>query len=71
MTYAPYVVAQTARLDQIAKLIYQSELGGTVEALLAANPELATLMDSVPKGTVITVPAKPSASASSYTRPWE
>lgn len=44
------------RLDRIAKAIYGTEQGGTVEALLDANPGLAALGVIVPEGTVLAVP---------------
>lgn len=46
------------RLDQIARETLRSERGGTVEAILTANPGLATLLDgaTVPAGTSIEIP---------------
>ncbi|PIO98568.1 tail protein X [Pleomorphomonas carboxyditropha] len=70
MAYSPYTVTRTARLDQIAKLIYQTEKGGVVEALLSANPGLAGAAASLQRGTVLQVPDRP-ATTSTVTRPWE
>ncbi len=70
MAYGSYTVARTARLDQIAKLIYQTEKGGVVEALLGANPGLAGAAASVPRGAVLQVPDRPKT-ATIVTRPWE
>lgn len=63
-----YTVAFSGeRLDRIAKKTLQTEHQGAVEALLAANPELADLAASgfVPGGTVITIPStfKPAPKA--------
>lgn len=71
MAYQPYTVTREARLDQIAKLIYGTERGGVVEALLAANPGIAVLASAVPRGTVLVVPDKPATSTFNYVRPWE
>ena len=47
------------RLDRIAKKLLQTERRGAVEALLAANPGLAGIMDAgrVPAQTLIALPA--------------
>jgi phage tail protein X len=71
MAIVTHTVERTARLDQIAKLIYQTEKGGVVEALLAANPGLAGIAGAVPRGTVIAVPDRPAVTTTGYTRPWE
>lgn len=66
------VTADEERIDRIAKAIYGTEQGGTVEALLAANPGLAALCPLIPRNTKITVPAKaPPAPSAAYPRPWE
>lgn len=46
------------RLDKIAKMHFQTERNGSVEALLANNPGLAsvTVDGIVPAGTVISTP---------------
>lgn len=71
MAAPTHTVDRTARLDQIARLIYQSEKGGVVEALLAVNPGLAAMASAVPRGTVIVVPDRPATTKSKITRPWE
>lgn len=63
------------RVDRIAKALYGTERGGTVEALLDANPGLAAhLVDSaaiVPEGELLTVPAVEARPADRIVRPWE
>jgi len=59
------------RLDRIARAIYGSERGGTVEALLEANPGLAAHGPFVPGGTVIEVPPAPEPVVATVVRPWE
>lgn len=62
----------TERLDRIARKLYGSEQGGTVEFLLGANPGLATLGPFVPRGTKIIVPARPApAPSAAFTRVWD
>lgn len=60
------------RLDHIARKLYGTEQGGTVEALLDANPGLAALGPIAPEGTIIIVPAKVATPPSgSYQLAWE
>lgn len=60
------------RLDRVAKALYGSEQGGTVELLLAANPGLAWFGPYLPRGTTITAPDRPEPKPNpAYTRPWE
>jgi len=60
------------RLDRIARKLYGTEQGGTVEALLDANCGLAGLGPIVPAGTVIAVPAKVATPPSGdYQLAWE
>ncbi|PZU16780.1 MAG: phage tail protein [Shinella sp.] len=61
------------RLDRLAKKLMRTERLGTVEALLTANPGLATVtVDGlVPEGTVVTVPDFAPASAATFTLAWE
>lgn len=60
------------RLDRIARAIFGTERGGTVEALLTANPGLADLGPYLPRGTAITVPVLPDQTVDpTYVRPWE
>lgn len=69
------VTEDWVRLDRLAKAVYGSERGGTVEALLNANPGLAALAAAqsgfLPRGTTVTVPTlPPTASDPALTRPW-
>lgn len=67
-----YTVAQDEeRLDRIARTLYGTERGGTIESLLEANSGLAALGPMVPRGTVITVPPRPTPPPSGLVRPWE
>ena len=68
-----YTVAELElRLDRIARELYGTERGGTIEALLDANPGLAELGPMIPLGTVLTVPPQPVAPpAAGLTRLWE
>ena len=70
---ATYTVEQDEeRIDRIAKAIYGSERGGTVELLWAANRGLAAKGAFIPRGTVIQVPAKPLPPPNpAFQRPWE
>ena len=65
------VQEETERLDRIAKALYGSEQGGTIEALLNANPGLAALGPLIPRGTRIGVPERPAPPEPSLTRPWD
>ncbi len=58
------------RLDRVAKAIYGTEQGGTVEALLDANPGLAALGPFLPARTVVTVPTVTPTSTSTFVPPW-
>lgn len=46
------------RLDRIARQLYGTEKGGTVEVLLDANPGLSMCWPQIPEGTVINVPVQ-------------
>lgn len=62
------------RLDRIARTLLQTERRGAVEALLAANPDLAARHVSglVPAGTVINLPtAYAPAKATGFVLAWE
>lgn len=60
------------RIDRIARAIYGTERGGTVEALLDANAGLAAHGVIVPEGTVIAVPAEVAAATDAgYVLAWE
>lgn len=68
-----YTVSEDVeRLDRIARTLFGSERGGTVEALLAANPGLAGLGFLLPRGTVVVVPVLPERRVDpALVRPWE
>lgn len=60
------------RLDQIARELYGTERGGTVEALLDANPGLAALGVIIPRGTELDVPLQPQLKPDAEpVRPWD
>lgn len=60
------------RLDRIAKKLYGTEQGGTVEALLDANVGLAALGFEVPEGTILVAPEHVTTPASDeYVLAWE
>ncbi|QRE76140.1 tail protein X [Methylobacterium aquaticum] len=60
------------RIDRIAGRLYGTATGGTVEALLAANPGLAAEGAYLVRGRKIRVPAKPATTPDpALTRPWE
>lgn len=68
-----YTVSEDVeRLDRIARTLFGSERGGTVEALLAANPGLAGLGFLLLRGTVVVVPVLPERRVDpALVRPWE
>lgn len=69
MSYVVEVDEQ--RLDRVAEAIYGTETGGTVEALLAANPGLAALGLFLPRRTIVQVPARPVPPPNpAYLRVW-
>lgn len=60
------------RIDRLAKRLYGSEQGGTVEALLSANPGLAQDGPELPAGRPIEVPAEVvNTRPSPYQLGWE
>lgn len=64
------------RVDRLARRLYGTERGGTLERLLAANPGLAARAIEqagyLPRGTVVEVPLPaPAAPNPALTRPWE
>lgn len=66
------IAVDEERLDRVAKRLYGTERGGTVELLLAANPGLAEIGPLLPRGTRIVVPQRPATKPNTaYTRPWE
>ena len=65
------VLAPYERLDRLAKRLYGTEQGGTVEALLDANPGLAALSPFVPGGTTLMVPEVDTTPPDDLLRPWE
>ena len=67
----PYTVGRLPeRIDRIARRLYGSERGGTVERIFAANPGLSAHGAFVPAGTVIAVPAAAATSTLAFTPPW-
>ena len=65
------VPAGGERLDRIARALYGSERGGTVEALLDANPGIADLPVILPAGTVLAVPERVVGGPAGYVLPWD
>lgn len=69
------ITADAERIDRIARDLYGSERGGTVEALLESNRRLSgDLKDpagQVMFGTIISVPAAPEVDDETPVRPWE
>ena len=68
--------ADFERVDRVAKRLYGSERGGTLEALLAANPGLSELALSqvgyLVRGTELEVPTEPAPEPNpALKRPWE
>lgn len=59
------------RLDRLAKRIYGTELGGTVEALLNANPGLADYVFFIPGGLSIKAPDVDLSAPDDAVKPWE
>lgn len=59
------------RLDRLARRIYGTEQGGTVEALLAANPGLADAGLTVPGGTIVETPEVDLTPPDDAVKPWE
>lgn len=64
---------EDVRLDILAKRVFGTERGGTVEALLAANPGLAFQGCFVAAGTVLRVPSsdRNAAPLLPSVNPWE
>jgi len=72
MTDRTYTVTEDGkRLDQAALAIYGTERGGSVEALLDANPGLAATLPFVPAGTVLVVPEAPDPEPETIVAPWD
>lgn len=66
------VTADEERIDRIAKALYGTEQGGTVEALLKANPGLAERGPMIPRDVRIAVPPRPVPKPDpALVRPWE
>ena len=60
------------RLDRVAQELYGTERGGTVEALLLANPGLAALGPIIPEGVRLMVPERVTEPTShAYQLAWE
>lgn len=67
-----YQVTRDTRLDILVARLLGSASGGTVEAVLAANPGLAAHGAVVPAGTVLLVPEVSVATATqTFPRVWE
>ncbi len=67
----PYTVGKRpARIDRIAKALYGSEQGGTVELLWSVNPGLAEQGAFIASGTVIAVPNPPATKTNGVQLPW-
>lgn len=72
MTSYTVTALEGERLDRIARQVYGTERGGTVEGLLAANPGLAAHGTIIPAGTVIETPAElATRPAATYQLAWE
>lgn len=74
MTRQTIPVPQTIRVDRLVKAVYGSEGGGTVAALLDANPGLAALIGAdamIPAGTALVAPDVVVTKATPVTRPWD
>lgn len=73
MTARRLRIDEDERLDRIARAVYGTEQGGTVEALLDRNPGLAAIVAAsggfVPAGREIVVP-EIVETASAIARPW-
>ncbi|WP_182085197.1 tail protein X [Aureimonas sp. ME7] len=69
MATTSFLVEKSDRIDRIAREAYGTEGGGTVEALLDANPGLADVVDAVPVGLRLTVPDVVQAGDEAV-RPW-
>lgn len=68
----PYTVGRRPeRIDRIAKKLYGSEQGGTVELLWDANPGLAAQGAFIAPDTVIRVPDPPVTKPTAVQLPWE
>ena len=60
------------RIDHLARRVYGTEKDGTVEAILAANPGLATSGLTLPVGTKVIIPDRPPATAvAAAVNPWD
>lgn len=67
-----YQVTRDTRLDILVARLLGSASGGTVEAVLAANPGLAAHGAVVPAGTVLLVPEVSVATPTqTFPRVWE
>ena len=65
-------IPEEERLDVLARRLYGSERGGTVEALLAANPGLAAEGPFVPAGRTVAVPRRdPAPRILPVVNPWD
>lgn len=68
----PYTVGpRPERIDRIAKRLYGSERGGSVERLWDANPGLAAQGAFVAPRTVLVVPDPPPTPTAAVQLPWK
>jgi len=65
-----YIVTEPLRIDILAADLYGSEQGGTVEALLTANPGMAA-GEGYAAVVEIMVPDAPEPAAIETVNPWE
>lgn len=66
-----YVTTRDNRLDDLVDRLMGTAEDGAVEAVLVANPGLASLGPVIPLGTLIVVPDLPAKSNAGYVRAWE
>lgn len=66
-------LSEDMRLDEIARDAYGSEGNGNPEAILAANPGLASAGLLLPAGLTIVLPDRPAASEATapVVNPWD
>lgn len=66
-----YITRQQDMIDDICRRHYGSHDGGTVEAVLNANPALALQPPILPAGIAITLPDIVPPSAATPVRLWD
>ncbi|EAU40141.1 hypothetical protein FP2506_11312 [Fulvimarina pelagi HTCC2506] len=68
------IMIEDIRIDRLAKRVYGTERGGTVEAILDANVGLAALIfptGVIPAGADVVLPEVVERAAPAVTRPWD